>query len=303
MTFFTECDMIYSTKFLKRAHYETDANHQRHDGYFFDLLIFTKMVKLKQDGFFYKAAMYLGCACIIMAYFFSTYIFHFPAALSSALTMSIPSFLLFFWLSEYRDSRFLMTFCFVDSVSLIIAFLGRYAGILTGSVGEIISFIVILLLFSVIVFCGWKSFQKYHTLLAITKKGWNSMAVSTLLIYIGLLFFAAYPKPLVERIEYGPVYLLFSVIALSFYVVFISSILKTKQIYEQNLKLEKENEIYQIAYTDALTGLGNRAAYIEHINEIERSKSSQALYCCVILDVNQFKSINDSHGTTQATTR
>ena len=38
---------------------------------FFDLLIFTKMVKLKQDGFFYKAAMYLGCACIIMAYFFS----------------------------------------------------------------------------------------------------------------------------------------------------------------------------------------------------------------------------------------
>ena len=122
------------------------------------------------------------------------------------------------------------------------------------------------------------------------------MAASTLLIYIGLLFFAAYPKPLIERVEYGPVYLLFSVIVLSFYVVFISSISKTKQIYEQNLKLEKENEIYQIAYTDALTGLGNRAAYIEHINEIERSKSSQDLYCCVMLDVNRFKAINDSHG-------
>ena len=63
--------------------------------------------------------MYGGCGIIIVAYFLATYVFLLPASLSSALCMSVPSLLLFLYLSKHKDSRFFMTFCFVDYVTHI----------------------------------------------------------------------------------------------------------------------------------------------------------------------------------------
>lgn len=262
---------------------------------FFDLLIYTRMISLRKKDALHRFFMYFGCAIILAAYFTVTYALKKPAALTSALCMSIPSFLLFWWLSQYRDSRFLLTFCFVDSLSLIVAFLGRYVGILAGSTGGLLSLIVTVLIFIAIVACGWRAFQRYHALLAVAEDGWRSMAVASVLIYFALVFTAAYPKPLIERVEYAPIYLCLSAVVLSCYVVFVSSVLKTKQICEQNAKLSREAEIYRIAYTDSLTGLGNRAAYVEAINAVEREGAAQGV-CCVILDVDQFKAVNDAHG-------
>ena len=92
---------------------------------FFDLLLYTMLFTLKRDTKIMRTVMYAGCALIISAYFAAVYIMKFPASVSSALCMSIPSFFLFFLLSKYKGSRFILTFCFVDTVSLIIAFIGR----------------------------------------------------------------------------------------------------------------------------------------------------------------------------------
>lgn len=262
----------------------------------FDLLIFTRMISLRREGLLHKLLMYLGCTVIILAYFTAAYILEFPASLASMVCMSIPSLLLFFYLSKYRDSRFILTFCIVDSVTLIVAFLGRYVGVLTGHSGGIVMLVVTVAIFSGITVYGWPYFKQYHVLLGVAKSGWRGMAVSAALIYFALIFSAAYPQPLIDRVEYGPVYMTICLVIISCYYVFVQSILKTHRIIQQNEQLEKEKEIYQMAYMDALTGLYNRASYIEKVNTLERNKKEGEIFWCIVFDVNEFKSINDTYG-------
>lgn len=264
---------------------------------FFDLFIFTRLIILKKDRLFEKVLMYSGCTTIILAYFTAVYLMEIPASIASAVCMSIPSFLLFFYLSKHKDSRFFLTFCFVDSISLIIAFLGRYIGILSGNTtGNLIMLITTTLLFLFVIYAGKNHFKKYHDLLEIPDVGWLDMAVTSALIYFGLLFFAAYPKPLIERIEYGPAYFVFSVIIISCYIVFIHSILKTKKINDQKKALQREKEIYKIAYTDAMTGLYNRASYIEKVNAQREALTEEGRLFCIVWDLDSLKQINDSKG-------
>lgn len=264
---------------------------------FFDLFIFTRLIILKKDRLFEKVLMYSGCTTIILAYFTAVYLMEIPASIASAVCMSIPSFLLFFYLSKHKDSRFFLTFCFVDSISLIIAFLGRYIGILSGNTtGNLIMLITTTLLFLFVIYVGKNHFKKYHDLLEIPDVGWMDMAVTSALIYFGLLFFAAYPKPLIERIEYGPAYFVFSVIIISCYIVFIHSILKTKKINDQKKALQREKEIYKIAYTDAMTGLYNRASYIEKVNAQREALTEEGRLFCIVWDLDSLKQINDSKG-------
>lgn len=265
----------------------------------FDLIIFTNMISLKRDTKLSRAVMYIGCTLIVLSYYVAAYVLGWAASIASMVCMSIPSLILFYILSYHKDCRFIMTFSFVDSVSLIVAFIGRYIGMVTSQTVGLVSAAVTIGLFSAILFIGKDYFKKYHDLLEVTQSGWTEMAVSTVMIYFGLVFFAAYPKPLVERMEYAPVYLVFSIVVVSFYVVFIKSIIKTRQIYEQNKKLEYEKKIYQIAYRDALTGLLNRASYIECVNRLERRKHENGNpqnIACMMFDLNDLKQINDRWG-------
>ena len=85
--------------------------------------------KLKRETLLYRALMYSGCGVILFFYFAGVYFWksrfsgcgrvYDGAEFSAVLT-----------LSRHKGSRFLLTFCFVDTVSLIVAFIGRYMGIL-----------------------------------------------------------------------------------------------------------------------------------------------------------------------------
>lgn len=262
----------------------------------FNLIIFTKMTVWKKNTLCNKIIVYTGCAVILAAYFTATYCFDVPASLSAALCMTLPSLVLFWIFSECKDSRFFLTFCFVDTVTLIIGFYSRYAGILTGKIGNYIMLFVTVALFSGILCFGRRHFKKYAELLRVEKAGWLGMMLSSFLIYFVLIFSAAYPRPLIERIEYAPAYALFGAVVLCCYAVFIQSIVKTKKIYEQYKQLEKEKKFHEIAYTDSLTGLYNRASYLETLNNLERRSSEFRYICCVVLDINDFKTINDRFG-------
>jgi diguanylate cyclase (GGDEF)-like protein len=51
------------------------------------------------------------------------------------------------------------------------------------------------------------------------------------------------------------------------------------------------------AYYDHLTGLANRSLLIDRFHlAIERSKRSRVPFAAVMIDLNNFKAINDSHG-------
>lgn len=261
-----------------------------------NLIIFTRMISWKNPNLRNKIIIYTGCTIIIAAYFLATYFYDVPASLSAALCMTFPSLVLFWIFSECKDSRFFLTFCFVDTVSLIIGFFGRYAGVLAGRVGIYVSFFLTLFLYAAIIWFGRNYFKKYSELLRVKKAGWTGMMLSSFLIYFVLIFTAAYPKPLIQRIEYGPSYALFGLVVLSCYSVFIHSIIKTKKISEQCVLLEKEKEFHKIAYTDTVTRLYNRVYYVEKINDLERNISSYQSLCCIVIDINDFKSVNDRFG-------
>ena len=62
------------------------------------------------------------------------------------------------------------------------------------------------------------------------------------------------------------------------------------QALEQRLQQE-----HRLAHTDPLTGLSNRAAYEERL-DLLTDRHSGADICCVVLDADRFKSVNDENG-------
>ncbi len=261
-----------------------------------DLLIYSMIFVLKKNTPLYRTLMYGGCGVILLFYFMGVYLWEIPAALATTVFMTIPSFLLFLALSRHKGSRFLLTFCFVDTVSLMIAFLGRYVIMLFPD-RSTWAFLVVVTLSTILVAVGHSRFRDYHILLDTVDSGWGAMALSTVLIYFALIFFAAYPKPIVERPEYAPCWLAFAAVVLACYGVFLQSIHKTQRIQEQNKRLEREKRLFHLVYTDALTGLYNRAAYVERLNDLEREREEEdRAICCIMLDCNHFKRINDTFG-------
>ena len=58
-----------------------------------------------------------------------------------------------------------------------------------------------------------------------------------------------------------------------------------------------ENKILQLAMTDYLTGLLNRRAFMERLEgEIERSRRFGLQLCLVMIDLDNFKKVNDNYG-------
>lgn len=73
----------------------------------------------------------------------------------------------------------------------------------------------------------------------------------------------------------------------------VSSQIETYKIVEQGLKY---NLISKLAYSDGLTGLGNRTAYMEQLEEYEHNEKNLTQLGIVYLDVNNLKTVNDKQG-------
>jgi len=262
----------------------------------FDLMLYTQMTTLRENKVRNRRILYAGCAVIVGFYLLAVFVLLWPASISAFVCMTLPSLALFWLLSKYRDARFFLTFCFVDTVSLIIGYMARYAGILLGSVGGLLALAVMLLSFILIYRAGKPYFQRYREALEFIDHGWRWLACSAALIYITMIFCAAYPAPLIQRPEYFLPYFVISVMVLSFYTVFLINIAITRKVYEQSIRLQEQQKWFRAAYIDALTEIPNRAAYMEKIHELERIQDQAASVAILVLDMDHFKEINDTRG-------
>ncbi|WHH59408.1 sensor domain-containing diguanylate cyclase [Petroclostridium sp. X23] len=70
------------------------------------------------------------------------------------------------------------------------------------------------------------------------------------------------------------------------------------QLYKLNKELkEKEKVIEQLAYYDKLTGVANRTLFYTHAEKfLDSAKRNNSLMGLMFIDVNKFKSINDTYG-------
>lgn len=262
----------------------------------FDLMLYTQMTTLRENQVRNRRILYAGCVVIVGFYILAVFVLLWPASISAFVCMTLPSLALFWLLSKYRDVRFFLTFCFVDTISLIIGFIARYAGILLGSIGGTLALGVMLFFFILIYQAGKPYFQRYREVLEFIDRGWKSLACSAALIYITLIFCAAYPAPLIERPEYFLPYFIISVMVLSFYAVFLINIVITQKVYEQSIRLKEQQKWFRAAYIDALTEIPNRAAYMEKIHELERMQDQSVSVAILVMDMDHFKEINDTRG-------
>ncbi len=262
----------------------------------FNLLIFMQLTVPTRDTALTRGIMYGGSVLILALFFVCTRLEGMSQALSSFLFVTLPTFTLFFTLSKYKDFRFLVTFCFLDTLTLITVFFVQAADILGGHVvGGIVGGVLVVGMIIVYI-KGRPLFRRYRSLLRNVKNGWGALAVSTLAIYLLLVFSASYPKPLIERPAYLLSYAMLAVTLLTVYVVFVLSLIQRATLSDLNAQLISEKKWHKIAYEDALTGLKNRMAYIERINDLERVKNDRAAIHAVMIDIDNFKHINDSLG-------
>ena len=73
-------------------------------------------------------------------------------------------------------------------------------------------------------------------------------------------------------------------------------IVKRNTLNSKNIQQLEENKWHDAAYKDELTLLHNRRSYIEEMDAIERTSNTQTVVHAVMIDVDNFKKVNDSFG-------
>lgn len=130
----------------------------------------------------------------------------------------------------------------------------------------------------------------------ITEEGMRSSLTCPLIAQgkpVGFLFFSSKEKNTYLDIHQG----IFLQIAGQ-----ISILVEKSQLYQQLFELNQklllaERELHHRATHDALTGIYNRGAIIEHLEaQLARVKRHSQPLGIIMLDVDHFKQINDTHG-------
>lgn len=258
--------------------------------------IFMSMIAPRKKNKFFRAMMYIAAVPLSITFFTCVYNNLLPDVMAVLLCVSLPSFFIFMILSKHKGFRFYVTFCMVETIWFILAFYTRIPGILGNElIASICSVVAVIVAFVVYLTCP-KYFADYRDIMEKVNKGWAFTALSATLIYVLLVFSAVYPKPLVYRPEYVLTYTFMTFVMLSFYVVFIVYIRRKRELLDLNTQLLNEKKWHEIAYIDALTGMNNRMAFVEKINEEEREFIAGSRVFTVMIDIDGFKSINDELG-------
>lgn len=86
--------------------------------------------------------------------------------------------------------------------------------------------------------------------------------------------------------------------AYPFIIIFLILIIVCEQtrLKKQKKMLKEISELHHIAFTDALTEIENRAAYVRRLEKIENIKNTTLEYAIVLFDIDHFKYINDNLG-------
>ncbi len=166
------------------------------------------------------------------------------------LTCALPSLVFFFIMAKNRDTRFLCTFCIVDTVVMDVFLVTNLLDTFLGFGNYIVMFISRLIILPVIEFLIVKYIRKpYHILQRYTKKGWGFFSILGALFYIAILVSVLYPCIITKRPEDIPsLILIMLLIPVMYATVFnvlwnqLSLFMANEENHVLNMQIETANE-------------------------------------------------------------
>lgn len=205
------------------------------------------------------------------------------------ITDSMP--LLLYLDCEYQifKNRFMRVFCFLNAVYILVCAgmqllgLNDLHGMLAGAILTLVVSCVSLLAWVVIRLRRMLKEHKQVLHYVLQLSGLCSLWISAL---CEMMRYSQSDH--MDRAEYLRIGMLVFVVCLA-----VSSQLETYRLLENGLKFDI---IRSLAYSDGLTGLGNRTAYLEQLEAYAGGDTGISKLGIVFLDVNNLKKVNDNQG-------
>ncbi len=220
----------------------------------------------------------------------------------------IPSLLITYNYSEYRDSRTIFTFFMINIMTTIITYMVVSLYQSMDFTQEILLGVYVVCNFILLCNVGL-CYKRYHSMLeGIERKNSSNLFIAISMYTIFVIFNE------IKIVTYIETKLLINIGMSSLILLCYVAIFKTLKLeqelfeskdYEGDLTSQlqlQENELkvkelyYKMAYIDGLTGLENRTAYEEKLLDVQaKTRRNQRLWY-ISLDLNDLKTTNDILG-------
>lgn len=152
---------------------------------------------------------------------------------SMLLTLSLPSCIFFWFIAEYRDGRFLFTFCMVDTIVLEILYITNILNYYLTPDTYLIVFFVRLLIFPILEYWMLKKLRPmFLSVQEKEKKGWTVFAIIGVSFYIVITLLMNYPTSVTERPDQLPALIIMFILMPVIYFHIIST-LRNQQFYHE----------------------------------------------------------------------
>ena len=155
------------------------------------------------------------------------------------LTLSLPSCIVFYLLSKYRNGRFFFTFCMVDTCVLEIVYITNIVNHYLTPNSYLVMFFTRLIAFPLIEIYVYRKLRPLYTEVQRRhKEGWWLFAIIGILFYVTITLLVTYPENVIYRPDHLPALIVQFILMPFIYVNIISTLYKQQQFYE---KTEQES--------------------------------------------------------------
>lgn len=236
----------------------------------------------------------------IIGQYLLSFVYENQMALMNCFFMPVISFGIFFFMSKYRDARFVFHLSVIELMSVCVFISSECISLLLGDDATVQLFIEVI--FFMITYVALKvSVAKWNTLMEEMKKGWGTLSAIALLSLATVILVAYYPTPIRNRTIYILPCMVVCILISMTLVCFIWTLSKVHELNELKKEVElqksalKLQEAYEkMAYTDIMTDLNNRASFekeLVHLGNLEHLNVT-----VISIDLNNLKKINDGQG-------
>ena len=149
------------------------------------------------------------------------------------VTLSLPSCVVFWFLSKYRDGRFFFTFCMVDTIVLETLYITNILNHYLTPDSYLVLFVVRMLSYPLLEFWAYRKLRPiFLDVQKHVKRGWGIFAVIGITFYLAITLMMSYPTPVTDRPEYIPVLVILFVLMPVIYIHIIATLRNQQRLHE-----------------------------------------------------------------------